>query len=83
MVNNKNKKVLILSNHHSYTYNFRKEIIKRLIDEGYEVHITLPYGEKVKLLEEMGCIYTESPLDRRGMNLGNNFKFINSFKKSV
>ena len=83
MVNNKNKKVLILSNHHSYTYNFRKEIIKRLIDEGYEVHITLPYGEKVKLLEEMGCIYTESPLDRRGMNPSTDFKLIKSYYRLI
>lgn len=83
MVNNKNKKILILSNHHSYTYNFRKEIIKRLIDEGYEVHITLPYGEKVKLLEEMGCIYTESPLDRRGMNPSTDFKLIKSYYRLI
>ena len=79
MNRNKNKKILILSNHHSYTYNFRKEVIKRLLEEGYVVHITLPYGEKVKLLEEMGCIYTESPLDRRGMNPVTDFKLIRSY----
>jgi galacturonosyltransferase len=50
-----------------------------LLDEGYEVHITLPYGEKVKLLEEMGCIYTESPLDRRGMNPITDFKLIQAY----
>lgn len=83
MTANMNKKILILSNHHSYTYNFRKEVIQRLIDEGYEVHITLPYGEKVKLLEEMGCIYTESPLDRRGMNPGTDFKLIKSYYRLI
>ena len=83
MNRNKNKKILILSNHHSYTYNFRKEVIKRLLEEGYVVHITLPYGEKVKLLEEMGCIYTESPLDRRGMNPGTDFKLIKSYYRLI
>lgn len=83
MNGNMNKKILILSNHHSYTYNFRKEVIQRLLDEGYEIHITLPYGEKVKLLEEMGCIYTESPLDRRGMNLGTDFKLIKSYYRLI
>ncbi|AUJ23656.1 glycosyltransferase family 4 protein [Virgibacillus dokdonensis] len=62
------KKVLILSNHHSYTYNFRKEVIQELIDNGYKVYIVLPYGEKVELLKEMGCEFIDLPLDRRGMN---------------
>lgn len=79
MNENKNRKILILSNHHSYTYNFRKEVIMKLLEEGYEVHITLPHGEKVRLLEEMGCIYSESPLDRRGMNPISDFKLIRSY----
>lgn len=62
------KKVVILSNHHAYTYNFRKEIIKRLIDENYKVYIVLPYGEKVEQLKGMGCEFIDLPLDRRGMN---------------
>jgi galacturonosyltransferase len=80
---NVNKKILILSNHHSYTYNFRKEVIQRLLDEGYEVHINLPYGDKVKLLEEMGCIFTESPLDRRGMNPVTDFKLMRSYYRII
>ena len=62
------KKIVILSNHHAYTYNFRKEIIQRLIDEKYKVYVVLPYGEKVELLKEMGCEYIDLPLDRRGKN---------------
>lgn len=81
MSSKKNKRILILSNHHSYTYNFRKEIIQRLLKEGYEVHIALPYGKKVDLLVEMGCIYTEAPLDRRGMNPITDFKLIKSYYK--
>jgi glycosyltransferase involved in cell wall biosynthesis len=80
-MNNFKGKILILSNHHSYTYNFRKEIIQSLLDDGYEVHINLPYGEKVKLLENMGCIYSESPLDRRGVNLFTDFKLLKSYFK--
>jgi galacturonosyltransferase len=75
------KKILIISNHHSYTYNLRKEIIEMLLKESYEVHITLPYGDKVNLLEEMGCIFTESPLDPRGMNPSRDFKLVKSYYK--
>ena len=74
-----NKRILILSNHHSYTYSFRKEIIQKLLDEGYEVYVNLPYGEKVRLLEEMGCIYIESHLDRRGMNPFADLKLVKSY----
>lgn len=73
------KKILILSNHHTYTYNFRKELIKKLLDEGYKVYVTFPYGEKVKQLEKIGCKYIESPLDRRGMNPVTDFKLIKSY----
>lgn len=64
----KNKKIVILSNHHAYTYNLRKEVIQKLIDENYIVYIVLPYGEKVDLLKEMGCKFIDLPLDKRGMN---------------
>lgn len=62
------KKIVILSNHHAYTYNFRKEIIQELLDEGYQIFLVLPYGEKVEMLKEMGCKFIDLPLDRRGIN---------------
>ena len=64
----KKKRVVILSNHHSYTYNFRKEIIQELLDRGCEVCVVLPYGEKVEDLKKMGCKFIDVPLDRRGKN---------------
>jgi glycosyltransferase involved in cell wall biosynthesis len=73
------KNILILSNHHSYTYNFRKELIKKLLDERYKVYVTFPYGEKVEQLEKIGCKYIESPLDRRGMNPVKDLKLIKSY----
>lgn len=62
------KTVLLLSNHHLYTYNLRKEVIQAFIDAKYRVIATLPYGEKVELLKKMGCEYIDAPLDRRGKN---------------
>lgn len=62
------KKVVILSNHHAYTYNLRREIIQRLLDERFEVYLVLPYGEKVELLKKMGCEFIDLALDSRGMN---------------
>ncbi|MCM2590889.1 glycosyltransferase family 4 protein [Rossellomorea marisflavi] len=77
------KSVVILSNHHAYTYNFRKEIIQRLIDENYKVFIVLPYGEKVELLKEIGCEFINLPLDRRGMNPLNDLKLLFNYYKII
>ncbi|MHC8523486.1 glycosyltransferase family 4 protein [Rossellomorea sp. H39__3] len=62
------KRIVILSNHHAYTYNFRKEIIQDLIEKNYKVYIVLPDGEKVNDLVKLGCEFINISLDRRGMN---------------
>lgn len=77
------KKIVILSNHHAYTYNFRREIIQRLIEKKYKIYIILPYGEKVELLKDMGCEYINIPLDRRGMNPYTDFKLLLSYYKII
>lgn len=77
------KKVVILSNHHAYTYNFRREIIQRLLDESYKVYIVLPYGDKVEKLKEMGCEFINLPLDRRGMNPINDLKLLFGYHKII
>lgn len=62
------KKVLVLANSDVGLYKFRKELLKRLIEEGYEVYISLPDGEFVKNMSEMGCTFINTPMQRRGMN---------------
>lgn len=81
------KRIVILSNHHAYTYNFRKEIIQKLIDENYQIYLVLPYGEKVELLKDMGCTFIDLQLDRRGTSplkdsklLFNYFKILKRIK---
>nr|WP_246320189.1 glycosyltransferase family 4 protein [Paenibacillus qinlingensis] len=77
------KKIVILSNHHTYTYNFRKEIIQRLLEENYKVYIVLPYGEKVELLKQMGCEFIDLPLDRRGMNPISDLKLLIKYYRII
>ena len=62
------KKILILANIDMGLYNFRKELLEKLIDMGHEVHISLPMGSRVKDMQDMGCHFIETPVDRRGMN---------------
>lgn len=77
------KKVLILANNDIGLYNFRKEIIKKLIESGYSVYVSLPQGERIQDLIDMGCIYYETPIDRRGMNLIKDLKLLILYEKIV
>lgn len=77
------KTVLILSNHHLYTYNLRKEVIQKMIELGYKVIVALPYGEKVELLKDMGCEFIDVPLDRRGTNPIKDFKLFAIYRSII
>ena len=61
------KRVLILANNASGLYDFRNELLLRLLKE-YEVHVSLPDEEDVPEIAEEGCIVYHTFLERRGMN---------------
>lgn len=61
------KKIMILANSASGLYDFRNELLLRLLQE-YEVHVALPDEQKVPEIEKEGCIVHHTPVDRRGMN---------------
>lgn len=75
------KKILILSNHFITLYNFRKELIKELIDNKNEVYISMPRSEENKFFIDMGCNIIETAVDRRGINPVNDFKLILDYIK--
>lgn len=62
------KKILMLGNSEIVIYNFRLELVERLLAEGHEVIISSPPGEKIEKLVEMGCIHDSIEMDRRGTN---------------
>ena len=43
------KKILFLVNHDVVIYNFRKELVEELLLQGYDVIISSPKGERIKL----------------------------------
>src|SRR5690625_2821449 len=75
------KKVLILVNHDVVIYNFRLEIVERLLEEGYEVHISSPYGERIDDLIALGCKYVDASIARHGTNLIEEFKLLLYYRK--
>ncbi len=75
------KKVLILINRDWALYNIRLELIQKLLQEKYEVHICLPYGEKVDKLVEIGCKYIPVEIDKRGTNPIKDFKLMLDYNR--
>ena len=74
-------KILILANNDLGLYNFRKELIERLIRKKNEVYISLPNGERIKDLEKLGCIFIETKVDRRGTNPIKDLRLIFKYRK--
>lgn len=77
------KRILLIGNHDIVIYNFRKELIERLLEEKFEVYIALPYGNKVDLLVEMGCHFINLPIDRRGTNPIKDFSLLMKYIKTL
>lgn len=68
------KKVFLIGNYDIVIYNFRHELIERLLQEKYEVVILLPYGPRVELLIKEGCTFYETEVDRRGTSIWKDLK---------
>lgn len=77
------KKILILANNDVGLYKFRKELIQELLNQGSEVYISLPNGKLVARLEEFGCHFIDTNVDRRGINPKTDLKLLNSYKKII
>ena len=58
------KKVLFLVNHDVVIYNFRLELVERLLFEKFEVFVSSPYGERIDDLLKLGCHWLEIKMDR-------------------
>lgn len=81
VINLSKKKILILVNHDVVIYNFRKELVKELLNQNYEVIISSPYGKKIDKLIAMGCKYSEITINRRGFNPVQEYKLLLYYTK--
>lgn len=77
------KRVLILVNHDVYLWNFRVELIKRLLEVKYEVFISCPYGERIEDIKSLGCKYIETAISRHGTNPIKDIKLFLLYNKTI
>ena len=86
-------RVLILANNDVGLYKFRKELINELLHPGSfledrtaepcEVFISLPNGDFVPELVDMGCVFIDTPLERHGTNPIAELKLISRYKRII
>lgn len=77
----KNKRILLLANMDITLLYFRQELIKRLVKEGYEVYVSFPRSENIRIFEEIGCKHINVEMDRHGINPFKDIKIIFKYLK--
>ena len=74
---------MIFSNHPTYTYNLRKEIIEKLLEANHKIYLVLPDGDKMDRLKKKGCEFIDQPLNRRGKNIITDLKLLLAYNRIV
>ncbi len=78
-------RILFLSNLTSYTYNFRLEILKAMIDAGHQVTVVCDNDDDAKQLElgRIGCRMIEVPFNGKGKNPTEELKLLMTYRGLV
>lgn len=77
------KKVLILTNEINGIYCFRRELVERLIGDGYSVTISSPQGIRCSYFREIGCTIIETFVNSRGTNIMEDLKLLQDYLKML
>jgi len=75
------KKALILANSSGGLYDFRNEILTRLMGEGFEVVVSVPDDVRTKEIIDEGCRVIKTEINRRGVNPIQDLKLLKQYKK--
>ena len=75
-------KIMVISNEHNSTYNFRRELIEALLKDN-EVFLVMKYGDKADRFVEMGCKFENVDFDARTTNVFKDLKLIMTFNKLI
>jgi len=62
-------------------WNFRRPLVKSLLETGHRVTILAPEGERVEDLRAMGCRFVALEMDVKGLNPLQDFRLMRSFRR--
>jgi len=63
------KKIALVCNTSWGMMMFRSGLMKRLVDEGFDVYVLAPKDDHSKEIEALGCYHINIPLDNKGSNI--------------
>ncbi len=72
-------RILILANNSVGLYKFRKELLDALLAKGCEVCISLPNGDFIAEMEQMGCRFINTEISRHGVNPVTDLKLLSKY----
>ena len=75
--------ILVLTNNLFGLHSFRKEVMKAIVDEGYELYISAPNDDKITYFEDIGCHVVKTDFNRRGMNPVADLKLLLTYRKLI
>ncbi len=76
-------KILIFANSSSGVYEFRRELIRELIERGNNIIVSSPSAGREPELKEIGCEIIETNFDRRGINPIKDFLLFVKYRRLV
>lgn len=77
--------ILVLTNFIAGLHSFRKEVVKAIVDAGYQLYISVPDADNdlAKNFGDMGCYLIKTDFNRRGMNPLADFKLMITYRKLI
>ena len=76
-------KALILANSSSGLYDFRNELLIKLMQEGFQIVVSLPDDLKTKELSDEGCKVVHTEINRRGVNPIQDMTLFGAYRKLI
>lgn len=74
-------KILLIANTAWYIANFRSELIRALLAQGYEVVAAAPADEHVRRIEALGCRFVDCPMDNGGTNPARDLRLLLTLRR--
>lgn len=77
-------KILLLANNCTGLLSFRREVVEELVERDFEVVVHLPYDERIKELESLGCRVVQSRnLVRKGTNPFKDISLLKEYRSLI
>lgn len=74
-------KIILIGNTDFCIYNYRLELVQRLLQDGHSVGLICPQGNYVEEMKALGCTHYPLDMDRHGTNPIKDLKLLRSYKK--